>query len=410
MSGGVDSSVTAKLLSDKDYDLSAIFMKNWDTRDESGTDQGCEWEKDWEDVQRVCRKLDMPCKMVDLSRQYWNRVFAPCLQMWEQGQTPNPDVWCNKEVKFGALMDQLANGDCWLATGHYADKAWITPHFEGLEPSVGNSALRPTLIRPKDRAKDQTYYLSAIPEESLARALFPLAPYTKSEVRELAQKADLPTAARPESQGICFVGQKRRFDKWLSEYIPPSPGPFVSLETGETIGHHEGLWHFTMCQKARIRGLAKKAYVARKDLERNIIYVVPGADHPALYSKGLVATKFQWIWRDSPPSSIDTDSGFRCRVQYGYRTPDVACTVRRWVTSLDPQTDDLRVEFDEPRKDIAPGQIAVVLDGERVLGCGTIMESFDAYDTTYPIHTSDLHVRLSLEPRGSLRSGSVRPE
>ncbi|EPS94772.1 tRNA-methyltransferase [Fomitopsis schrenkii] len=375
MSGGVDSSVTAKLLGEKDYDLSAVFMRNWDTRDESGTDKGCEWEKDWEDVQQVCRKLDIPCRMVDLSRQYWLRVFEPSLSMWERGYTPNPDVWCNKEVKFGALMDELTDGDCWLATGHYADKSWASPHAQ----SLGEMPLRPTLLKPKDKTKDQTYYLSAIPEESLARALFPLASYTKTDIRELAHKADLPTASRAESMGICFVGQKRRFDDFLSQYISPRPGLIKELETDRVVGRHEGVWHYTIGQNARIPGLAQKAFVARKDLQQNTIYVVGGPDHPALYTKGLVATSFQWIWRDSPPSGIETDSGLQCRVKYGYRTPEVGCHLRR------DAHDVMSFTFSEPRKHVAPGQIATVLDGDRILGCGTITgtDAFqpDARDT-----------------------------
>ncbi|KAI0726679.1 tRNA-specific 2-thiouridylase [Fomitopsis betulina] len=379
MSGGVDSSVTAKLLSEKDYDLSAVFMRNWDTRDESGTDKGCEWEKDWEDVQQVCRKLDIPCRMVDLSRQYWLRVFEPCLSMWEQGYTPNPDVWCNKEVKFGALMDQLTDGNCWLATGHYADKSWASAHAQGSGPSDSDLSLRPTLLKPKDKAKDQTYYLSAISEESLARAVFPLAPYTKNEIRELAHQADLPTALRPESMGICFVGQKKRFDNFLSQYITPRPGLIKELETDRVVGRHEGLWHYTIGQNARIPGLAQKAVVARKDLQQNTIYVVGGSDHPALYANGLVASSFQWIWRDFPPPDIETDSGFQCRVKYSYRAPEVRCILRR-----DAQ-DVISFTFSEPRKHVAPGQIVTVLDGDRILGCGTITGTdvlqLDARDT-----------------------------
>ncbi|KAH9917443.1 tRNA-specific 2-thiouridylase [Fomitopsis serialis] len=369
MSGGVDSSVVAKLLSEKDYALTAVFMRNWDTRDESGTDHGCEWEKDWEDVQLVCHKLDIPCKMVDLSRQYWTRVFEPCLDMWRKGYTPNPDIWCNKEVKFGGLVDQLADGDYWLATGHYANKAWVAHRSLISESAGGTPVLRPTLIRPKDRTKDQTYYLSAISEQSLARTIFPLAPFSKREVRELARKAGLPTAARQESMGICFVGEKRRFNDFLAQYITPNPGSVVDLETNRTVGRHQGLWQYTIGQNARISGLDRKAYVARKDLEHNIVYVVPGSDHPALYFKGLVASGFQWIWHDSVPSALNTDNAFHCRVKFGYRTPDVACTVRRGA-----EEDALRLTFAEPQKHVAPGQVAVVLDGDRVLGCGTIME------------------------------------
>ncbi|TFY55299.1 hypothetical protein EVJ58_g8334 [Rhodofomes roseus] len=291
--------------------------------------------------------------------------------MWQKGYTPNPDIWCNKEVKFGALVRQLTEGDHWLATGHYASKEWVAQRApsEAHDPTESSSTLRPTLVRPRDRTKDQTYYLSAIPEESLARAIFPLAPLTKPEVREIAHKAGLSTAARQESMGICFVGKKRRFDEFLEQYIAPNPGWIVDLETNKQLARHRGLWQYTLGQNARISGLPHKAIVARKDLEQNTIHVVLRPDHPALYSKGLVASGFQWIWHDSPPSALDTDDGLQCRVKVSYRTVDAACTVRRH-----SEQDVLQFTFAEPQKHVAPGQIIVVYDGDRVLGCGTIME------------------------------------
>ncbi|PCH37936.1 5-methylaminomethyl-2-thiouridylate-methyltransferase [Wolfiporia cocos MD-104 SS10] len=368
MSGGVDSSVVAKLLSEKDYDLSAVFMRNWDTRDESGTDSGCEWKKDWEDVQRVCRYLDIPCRMIDLSRQYWTRVFEPALQMWEDGYTPNPDVWCNKEVKFGALIDNLTENDSWLATGHYADKSW-SPMPNIFSSLLGKSATpRPQLRRPKDRTKDQTYYLAAVPEASLARAIFPLARYSKPEVRELARKWGLPTAQREESMGICFVGEKRRFNEFLSQYIEPKPGPIIDMTTGETIGIHKGLWTLTIGQNARIKGMPAKTFVKSKHPETNSIFVVPGSNNPLLSDKALIAANWQWIWRDSPPLGVYTKEGFRCRLQYISRMIDVPCTIRQEHAG----GNSMLITLDEPQKGITPGQVAVIWDGDWCLGCGII--------------------------------------
>ncbi|KAG1808555.1 tRNA-specific 2-thiouridylase [Suillus variegatus] len=327
MSGGVDSSVTAKLLADKDYDLSAVFMRNWDTRDESGSDHGCEWEKDWEDVRRVCGVLDIPCKMVDLSREYWTRVFEPSLKSWESGITPNPDVWCNKEVKFGALLDRLTedpglSNTPWLATGHYANKDW----------KYHNGVPRPRLLRPRDVTKDQTYYLSSVPERSLSRAILPLGSIKKTEVRELAVKWNLPTAARQESMGICFVGEKRKFHDLY-------PGPIIDLETGLQVGEHAGPWNFTIGQGAKVKGLKEKTFVVKKDIPKNIIYVVPGTDHSALYAQSLTIRDWTWIWADSPPIELMRPGGLKA-----------------------------------PAKAIALGQVATIYIEDWCLGCGTIVE------------------------------------
>jgi len=361
MSGGVDSSVVAKLLADQDYDLSAIYMRNWDTRDESGTDSGCEWKKDWMDVRRVCRMLDIPCQLVDLSREYWTRVFEPSLAAWEAGATPNPDVWCNKEVKFGALMDKLDTKDTWIATGHYAHKSWSSRR------KTARSYPRPKLIRPSDRNKDQTYYLSSIPEASLSRALFPLAQYSKPVLKEKAREWGLPTAERSESMGICFVGQKRRFEDFISQYIQPKPGYIVDAITHKILGTHQGLWGYTIGQNARIPGLKEKMFVSEKDTSENVIFVVPGSDHPALYKSKLSVKDWRWIWNDSPPAAIDQAGGYKARVQFRHRMIDVGCTVWRG-----EEDDMIEIKFDEAQKAVAHGQFAAIYDGDWCLGSGLI--------------------------------------
>ncbi|KAF8350357.1 tRNA-specific 2-thiouridylase [Amanita rubescens] len=362
MSGGVDSSVAARLLVEEDYDLSAVYMRNWDTRDESGTDGGCEWEKDWEDVQRVCRMIDIPCKMVDLSRDYWNKVFEPSLYQWEKGITPNPDVWCNKEIKFGALLECLpANPSTkerpWFATGHYAKKDWSTCLDEP----------RPRLLRGAARNKDQSYYLSSISEDGLRRSLFPLGHLNKLQVRELARKYQLPTAQRPESMGICFVGEKARFSKFLSSYIPPNPGPIYELSTNKVIGNHLGLWNYTIGENVRIKGMPARMFVAKKDISNNAIYVVPGTNNSALYFTAMRITGYRWIWADMPPRDISTPLGLRAHVRHRYRMEEVPCTV-----FMQDDPSDLLIEFDEPQKAVAPGQVGVLYDSDWCLGCGYI--------------------------------------
>lgn len=362
MSGGVDSSVAARLLTEKDYDLSAVFMRNWDTRDESGTDVGCQWEKDWEDVQRVCRMFGIPCRMVDLHRQYWTQVFEPSLNSWESGSTPNPDVWCNREVKFGALLRHLAQDSqtLWLATGHYARKDWHGYNITVLP--------RPRLLRAHDLSKDQTYYLSSIPESSLTRALFPLGEMQKKEVRNLALKWDLPTAVKDESMGICFVGEKRKFNDFLSRYIPPNPGPIIDMTNSQQIAIHQGLWNYTVGQGAKIRGCRTRMFVAKKDLETNTVFVVPGSHHPALNVNTIHVSNFDWIWAGSPPVGLQQSSGMTAQVKYRHCMESEGCVVHR-------DGSGLRLRLDVSQKGIAPGQVATLYLQDWCLGCGVIDET-----------------------------------
>ncbi|KAI9510271.1 5-methylaminomethyl-2-thiouridylate-methyltransferase [Russula earlei] len=361
MSGGVDSSVAAKLLAEKDYDLTAVFMRNWDARDESGTDAGCEWEKDWEDVQRVCGKLDIPCRMIDLSREYWLRVFEPAIRTWQKGNTPNPDVWCNGEIKFGALIDSLPKDFDFLATGHYARK---THHPQDH---------RPQLMRARDRSKDQTYYLSSISETGLDVALFPLADILKTEVREIARAAGFHNASREESMGLCFVGERRRFNDFLGEYVTPRPGPILEIETNVRLGQHNGLWTYTVGQGAKLPGLTQKLFVAGKDHRKNVVYVALPESvvcHPAMFTSKITSNNFSWIWRDAPPSSAFSHRGFRASAQVRHRMSPVPVTVRqRW------SGNSVQITFDEPHKGVAEGQIAVLYDGDHCLGCGAIDET-----------------------------------
>ncbi|KAG5652125.1 hypothetical protein H0H81_006201 [Sphagnurus paluster] len=334
-------------------------MRNWDTRDESGTDSGCEWEKDWEDVQKVCKVLDIPCEMLDFTREYWNSVFEPSLHLWEDGATPNPDVLCNKEIKFGALIKSLPTTSSWFATGHYARKGWTTPS-PGLLP-------RAKLLRAVDPIKDQTYFLASITESALKRSLFPLGDLHKSEVRELAKKYNLPTAERKESMGVCFVGQKAKFSDFLSSYIPPNPGPIIDLSTGKTLATHKGLWTYTIGQGAKVSGMSERAFVVKKDPSLNAIYIAPGADNPLLYSRGIRVHNFTWIWADCPPPMT---IGYEGLVKIRHRMEPVPCTVR----STTPSMSDLVITFHDHEIGVAPGQVAVLYDKDegRVLGSGTI--------------------------------------
>ncbi|KAG8856019.1 hypothetical protein FRB96_006586 [Tulasnella sp. 330] len=357
MSGGVDSSVTASLLTDHDVDLSAVYMRNWDERDEMASDTGCQWEKDWEDVQQVCRMLDVPVKLVDLSQQYWTRVFEPSLSDWAEGITPNPDIVCNKEIKFQALIDAALDGhDQALATGHYAAVGSV-------KSSLG--IRRHTLLRPIDSLKDQTYFLSSINQKQLSQAIFPLAKYTKGQVRDLAHARRLPTAARPDSVGLCFIGQKdRRIDQFLSQYLTPQPGAITDLH-GKVLGEHQGLWTYTIGQCARIKGQPRKLFVARKDARLNSMIVVPH-DHPALFSESAEMDEWHWIMDEEPTDLLSPNRKFEAKICY--REPPYPCRISK-------RDDGLCITFDNPIRGVTPGQYAVLYDIDICLGSGKILRT-----------------------------------
>ncbi|KAF8344154.1 tRNA-specific 2-thiouridylase [Cantharellus anzutake] len=361
MSGGVDSSLSAQLLACKDYDLRAVFMRNWDTRDERASDVGCEWERDWEDVQRVCRYLGIPCQMIDLSRQYWTRVFEPALDEWVRGATPNPDVSCNREIKFGALFDRvITSPKQWLATGHYAQIAW----------GRDGQDYRPKLMRAKDPVKDQTYYLASVTEAKLRQALFPVGHMTKAEVREDASRCNLPTATRKESMGICFVGERGHFDEFLSQYIQPTRGNIVDLG-GTILGQHNGLHRYTIGQRAGLGGRKSRTFVAQKRTDTNEIVVVDRGDHPALMCSSL--TVRDWHWVSSVPSQrIDSEEGYPVICQIRHRMRGIPAQIRRRQEPPFPGKHLCEITFEEPAHAATPGQIAVVWDGDWCLGCGRI--------------------------------------
>ncbi|KAF8319325.1 5-methylaminomethyl-2-thiouridylate-methyltransferase [Clavulina sp. PMI_390] len=380
MSGGVDSSVTAALLARQDFDLRAVFMRNWDTRDEKASDTGCEWEKDWEDVQRVCKMLDIPCSLVDLSQPYWNRVFQPALDEWADGYTPNPDVSCNREIKFGALMDSVLQSPAkeWLATGHYAQVLWT---------ATGNP--RPRLVRSRDLNKDQTYYLSAVPEAKLRQALFPIGHLTKPEVRELAASFGLPTASRDESMGICFVGQKQRFDSFLSNYLDPQPGDIIDVK-GRVIGTHTGIWSLTIGQGARISGQSHKMYIARKDIPTNTMVAVDANDHPMLMCKSLTVKGWSWIWENHRPHQLDSPDGYQVTAQIRHRMKEAKAVFR-----VSPGAGEYKLTFDVPQHAVAEGQILVLWDGDWCLGSGRI----DSVHTLHDAATEDALPIMAALPR-----------
>lgn len=347
MSGGVDSSVTALLLKRQGFDVIGVFMKNWDDTDEFGV---CTAEEDAEDVRRVCNQIGIPYYTVNFEEEYRDKVFEYFLEEYRRGRTPNPDVMCNREIKFGEFLQKALDlGAEVIATGHYAQVALRNGKYE--------------LLRGVDNNKDQSYFLHALNQSQLARAMFPIGHLNKPDVRKIAEEAGLATAKKKDSTGVCFIGE-RNFKEFLSQYLPAKPGNMVDLVTGEIKGRHDGLMYYTLGQRQGLgiggSGSGEPWFVADKDLANNTLYVVQGDAHTSLYSVGLTATDVNWISTEVPAPSI------RCTAKFRYRQPDQGVT-------LTPRADGIcHVEFDSPQKAVTPGQAVVFYDGENCLGGGTI--------------------------------------
>jgi tRNA-specific 2-thiouridylase len=327
-------------------------MKNWDDTDEFGR---CTAEEDAEDVRRVCGQLDIPFYTVNFEREYRDKVFQYFLDEYRKGRTPNPDVMCNREIKFGDFLQKALDlGADYIATGHYA--------------RVERRGDRYVLLRGADPGKDQTYFLSMLNQFQLSKVMFPIGHLTKAKVRELALQAGLATAKKKDSTGICFIGE-RDFKEFLSHYLPAQPGEIRTYE-GEVKGRHDGLMYYTIGQRQGLgiggSGTGEPWFVAGKDLERNILYVVQGANDPRLYSRGLAAADVNWISGETPQGPL------RCTAKFRYRQPDQGVTVL-------PRADGTcEVVFDEPQKAVTPGQAVVFYDGDVCLGGGII-------DRTIPV-------------------------
>ncbi|HLS66863.1 MAG TPA: tRNA 2-thiouridine(34) synthase MnmA [Pseudogracilibacillus sp.] len=346
MSGGVDSSVAALLLKEQGYDVIGVFMKNWDDTDEDGV---CTATVDYEDVVRVSQQIDIPYYAVNFEKQYWDKVFTYFLDEYRSGRTPNPDVMCNKEIKFKAFLDYaLSLGADYVATGHYAQ---IQRHNGRVE-----------LLRGVDENKDQTYFLNQLSQDVLQKVMFPLGHMEKKEVRNIAKEYGLATANKKDSTGICFIGE-RNFKEFLSEYLPAQRGKMMTL-AGEEKGTHDGLMYYTIGQRhgLGIGGAGEPWFVVGKNVKENILYVEQGETNIYLYSDGLLANQVNWI-NDVPDS-------FTCTAKFRYRQKDSPVTVEKIAE------DTIRVTFKEKERAVTPGQAVVLYDGDVCLGGATIDEVF----------------------------------
>ncbi len=359
LSGGVDSSVTALLLQRQGYQVAGLFMKNWE---EDNSDGPCMWEEDVADALAVCERLGIPLNTVDLTSAYWDRVFADFLSEYRAGRTPNPDILCNREIKFKAfLAHAIAQGAEKIATGHYAR----IEERDGLF----------LLLKGRDRNKDQSYFLYALGQQALSRALFPVGELEKPEVRRLAREAGLATHDKKDSTGICFIGE-RRFREFLAQYLPAQEGEIHDTE-GHCIGAHQGVFYYTLGQRqglgiGGVKGAAEAPwYVLAKDIPGNVIIAGQGHDHPWLYSRVLTATRLTWISGQAPALPL------HCQAKTRYRQTDQACEIR----PLDEHA--CSVVFAQPQRAITPGQSVVFYQGDVCLGGGIIDSTGPLVDHAY---------------------------
>jgi tRNA-specific 2-thiouridylase len=347
LSGGVDSAVAALRLVEQGYRVEGLFMKNWE---EDDSEDYCSAAADLADAEAVAATLGIRLHRVNFAAEYWDKVFADFLTEYSAGRTPNPDVLCNREIKFKAFLDHaLGLGAEWIATGHYAGVACDT---DGCR-----------LLRAADHDKDQTYFLYMLGQRALQHVLFPLAGLHKAEVRRLAEAAGLPNHAKRDSTGICFIGE-RRFRDFLARYLPAQPGD-ISTPEGVRIGRHQGLMYYTLGQRSGlgIGGVAGSSdepwYVVGKDLAANTLLVAQGHDHPLLYRQQLTAHQVHWVSGNPPPAEL------RCRARCRHRQALQDCV-------LYDRGDHILVRFDRPQRAITPGQSVVLYDAEQCLGGGII--------------------------------------
>jgi len=347
MSGGVDSSVSALLLLQQGYQVEGLFMKNWEEDD--GTEY-CTAREDMADAQAVCDKLGIPLHSANFAAEYWDNVFEHFLEEYKAGRTPNPDILCNREIKFKAFLEyaQLLGADL-IATGHYVRR--------------GERGGHTVLLKGLDANKDQSYFLHQVGEKELALSLFPVGELEKPQVRRLAEEHGLVTHNKKDSTGICFIGE-RRFSDFLKQYLPAQPGRIETPE-GDVIGEHQGLMYYTIGQRQGLGIGGLKDYpeepwfAAAKDLDRNVLIAVQG-QHPLLYSDWLYARDIFWISGETPELPL------RCKAKVRYRQADQDCTVET------APEGGYRVVFDQPQRAVTPGQSVVLYLDDLCLGGGVI--------------------------------------
>lgn len=358
MSGGVDSSVAAMLLIEQGFEVEGLFMKNWEDEDD---EDYCASEQDLSDARSVCDDLNIKLHTINFSAEYWNRVFKYFLDEYNAGRTPNPDVLCNKEIKFRAFLDHaLSLGADKIATGHYA-RIQLGP----IQSGQGGVKL----LRGLDSNKDQSYFLYMLDQDQLMHSVFPVGEYQKDKIRSMAKNSGFATHDKKDSTGICFIGE-RRFNDFLKQYLPANPGPIKNTD-GESLGQHNGLMYYTMGQRKGIGigGLKDSTqspwYVVDKDIQNNILIVGQGHDHPRMLHNVLECRQLHWINKNTTANTMN------CAAKIRYRQSDQSCRTEQ----LD--NDYLKVIFDKPQRAITPGQSIVFYNNEECLGGGIIESMYN---------------------------------
>ena len=346
MSGGVDSSVAAWEMKRRGHEVIGVFMNNWEEKDDRGV---CTSEKDWEDVRRVCDVIGIPYYSVNFAKEYKERVFAHFLEEYKKFRTPNPDVLCNREIKFNVFLDFAEKlGAEKLATGHFAN--------------IGMDGDKYTLLRARDENKDQTYFLYMLGQRALSKAVFPMGDLTKAEIREIARREGLPTSEKKDSTGVCFIGE-RDFREFLKSYIPAQGGDMVD-ESGKVVGRHEGLMYYTLGQRRGLGigggGNGQRWFVVEKDVKNNRLIVSQGEDMDKLYTPSAEASEATWISGEAPDKELE------CMVRLRHRQPLQKCRIM-----IDGG--HVHMDFALAQRAVTPGQSAVFYLGDVCLG-GAIID------------------------------------
>jgi tRNA-specific 2-thiouridylase len=351
MSGGVDSSVAALLLKQQGFEVIGLFMKNWEDDD---TDEYCSSRQDLIDAAAVADRLGIEIEAVNFSKEYKERVFTNFLEEYQAGRTPNPDILCNAEIKFKAFLDHaMGLGADMIATGHYAQVREKNGLFQ--------------LLKAEDGSKDQSYFLCRLNQSQLSRTIFPLGHLLKREVREIARQAGLSTSEKKDSTGICFIGE-RPFQEFLARYLPRQPGE-MQMPDGKVVGRHEGLMYYTLGQRQGLKiGGSRESngepwFVASKDMQKNVLIVVQGHEHPLLLSDGLIAHQLHWI------SGLNPITNWVYAAKTRYRQPDAPCEIDRL------ESDMVEIRFGQKQWATTPGQSVVVYESNVCLGGGIITQS-----------------------------------
>jgi len=353
MSGGVDSSVAAHILVQKGFHVEGLFMKNWDEDDNS---EYCTAKEDLADAQQVCDKIGISLHTANFASDYWDNVFEHFLSEYKSGRTPNPDILCNREIKFKVFLEyaQMLDAD-YIATGHYVRRGL----FNG----------KPCLNKGLDNTKDQSYFLCAVNEAAFEKSLFPLGEMEKTEVRKIADNQGFINSRKKDSTGICFIGE-RRFSDFLKQYLPAQPGKMMTPD-GKFMGQHQGLMFYTLGQRqglgiGGVKGAGEEPwYSLEKDLDNNILIVGQGADHPLLFTNNLSSCEMHWI--NGLPS---TGRSFECHAKTRYRQPDQLCNVNVI------NENECEINFRDPQRAVTPGQSVVLYQGDRCLGGGIIKHAW----------------------------------